>query len=189
MLEQFEKLQKTADKDQCKENSRRRKITLHSFRRTCFSIINDQVGSEYANWFLGHNHSAYWTRKEQERSSIYLEKCMPYLTILDYSALDNRSKNIETALKEKDKSLQQLTKQVAEMQQLESERSEEWGALKKEMYELKRLIGFVGSGDSPKQKQEHQIHMAKHLQQEISNELQREYYEAEEKAEAGTKNS
>ena len=114
---------------------------------------------------------------------------MPYLTILDYSALDNRSKNIETALKEKDKSLQQLTKQVAEMQQLESERSEEWGALKKEMYELKRLIGFVGSGDSPKQKQEHQIHMAKHLQQEISNELQREYYEAEEKAEAGTKNS
>lgn len=81
MLEQFERLQKMADKDQRKENLRRRKITLHSFRRTAFSIINEQTNSEYANWFLGHNHSVYWTHKEAERRSPYRTRCMPFLTI------------------------------------------------------------------------------------------------------------
>jgi hypothetical protein len=32
----------------------------------------------------------------------------PSLTILDYSSLDTRSKNIESAIKEKDKAIQQL---------------------------------------------------------------------------------
>jgi integrase len=61
MLEQFERLHKRADKEQRKENSQRHKITLHSFRRTAFSIINEQTNSEYANWFLDHNHSVYWS--------------------------------------------------------------------------------------------------------------------------------
>ena len=61
MLEQFKRLHKRADKEQRKENSQRYKITLHSFRRTAFSIINEQTNSEYANWFLGHNHSVYWS--------------------------------------------------------------------------------------------------------------------------------
>ena len=61
MLEQFERLHKRVDKEQRKENSQRHKITLHSFRRTAFSIINEQTNSEYANWFLGHNHSVYWS--------------------------------------------------------------------------------------------------------------------------------
>jgi integrase len=117
MVFQFQQLQRIAHKDTRKENSRRRKITLHSFRRTAYSIINDQVGSEYANWYLGHNHSPYWTHKETERRKIYLEKCMPHLTILDYTALDTRSKNIETALKEKDKAIQQLTKQMRDMEE------------------------------------------------------------------------
>ena len=47
---------------------------------------------------------------------------MPYLTVLDYSQLDTRSKNIEIAMKEKDKAIQHLrqsdedkTKQIEEM--------------------------------------------------------------------------
>jgi integrase len=81
MLHQFEKLQAIANKDQRKENSRRRKITLHSFRRTCFSIINDNTNSQFAVWFLGHNHSVYWAHTEKERQEIYRTKCMPFLTI------------------------------------------------------------------------------------------------------------
>lgn len=96
-LHQFEKLQTIANKDQRKENSRRRKITLHSFRRTCFSIINEQTNSEYANWFLGHNHSVYWTHKEQERRNIYRIKCMPFLTIYQ----ETRDNTIEASLKER----------------------------------------------------------------------------------------
>ncbi len=108
MLHQFEKLQTVANKDARKENSRRRKITLHSFRRTCFSVINEQTNSEFANWFLGHNHSVYWTHKEQERREIYRTKCMPFLTIYQ----ETRDNTIENALKEKNTEIQILRNQI-----------------------------------------------------------------------------
>ena len=112
MLLQFEKLQKIADKDQRKENSKRHKITLHSFRRTAFSIINEQTNSEYANWFLGHNHSVYWTHKETERRNIYQTKCMPFLTIYQ----ETRDNTIEDALREKDRTIKLLTNRMADIE-------------------------------------------------------------------------
>jgi len=108
LLEHFERLQHTADKDARKENSKRRKITLHSFRRTAFSVINEQTNSEYANWFLGHNHSVYWTHKEQEKRDIYRTKCMPFLTIYQQT----RDNSIEAAYKEQNTELQILRKQI-----------------------------------------------------------------------------
>jgi integrase len=99
ILEQFEKLQQIANKDQKKENSRRRKITFHSFRRTVFSIMNQNIDTQYADWFLGHNHSVYWTHTEKERRDIYV-KCMPYLTIIDFAELDRRQKDIQSELQE-----------------------------------------------------------------------------------------
>jgi hypothetical protein len=60
---------------------------LHSFRCTAFSIITEQTNSEFANWYIGHNYSVYWSRKEQERRNIYATKCMSSLTILDYTSL------------------------------------------------------------------------------------------------------
>ncbi len=116
LLEQFERLQEKVHKDQRKENSKRRKITLHSFRRTAFSIINEQTNSEYANWFLGHNHSVYWTHTEKERREIYLQKCMPSLTILDYTAIDKVQKNIQDELHVKDKQIQELMQFKQEIQ-------------------------------------------------------------------------
>ena len=121
LLTEFEKLLTAAGMDEKKDNSPRRKVTLHSFRRFVKGVVSDQAGQDYSEWFLGHNHSVYWTRKEQEHRNIYL-KCMPHLTVLDYSQLDTRSKNIETALIEKDKAIQQLrqsdtekNKQIEEM--------------------------------------------------------------------------
>jgi integrase len=108
LLEYFERLQHTADKDARKENSKRRKITLHSFRRLAFSTINEQTNSEYANWFLGHNHSVYWTHKEQEKRDIYRTKCMPFLTIYQQT----RDNSIEAAYKEQNTELQILRKQI-----------------------------------------------------------------------------
>lgn len=126
--------------DARKDNSRRHKITLHSFRRFCKGIVSDQAGSDYSEWFLGHNYSSYWTRKEQERRNIYAKKCMPYLTILDYTKLDTRSKNIEVALKEKDKAIQLLTKQMAEMQHSQ----EEMRVLLRNPKKLKEMIQQEG---------------------------------------------
>lgn len=118
ILDQFQKLQGIADKNQRKENSIRRKITLHSFRRTCFSIINEQTNSEYANWFLGHHHSVYWTHKEQERREIYRTKCMPFLTVYQ----DTRSNTLEDALKNKDHEIALLKRDMLNMR-------DEWHAL------------------------------------------------------------
>jgi integrase len=112
LLEHFERLQHTADKDARKENSKRRKITLHSFRRTAFSIINEQTNSEYANWFLGHNHSVYWTHKEQVKRDIYRTKCMPFLTVYQ----ETRDNTIEDALREKDLTIKLLTNRIADIE-------------------------------------------------------------------------
>lgn len=112
ILEQFQKLQRIAEKDARKENSLRRKFTLHSFRRLGFSIINEQTNSEYANWFLGHTNSPYWTHKEEERSDIYRIKCLPFLTIYQ----DARSDTLEDAVKEKDRTIKLLTNRIADIE-------------------------------------------------------------------------
>ena len=112
LLEQFQKLQHIVNKDQRKENSLRRKITLHSFRRTCFSIINENTNSEFANYFLGHHHSVYWIHTEKERGNLYKTKCMPFLTIYQ----EMRDNTIENALREKDRTIKLHTNRIADVE-------------------------------------------------------------------------
>jgi hypothetical protein len=87
---------------------KRRKITLHSIRRYVKGVVSDQAGTDYSEWFLGHNHSVYWTRKEQERRKIYATQCMKYLTFLDYSTLEATGKNIEAKILEKEREIDLL---------------------------------------------------------------------------------
>jgi hypothetical protein len=105
---EFIKVLKAAGLDESKEGMRRRKITLHSLRRFVKTVISDEVGGDYSEWFLGHNGSVYYTRKESERREIYLTKCMKYLTFLDYTALESRGKSIESKLSEKDREMQAM---------------------------------------------------------------------------------
>jgi integrase len=109
LLEQFQKLEGIADKNQTKEGSHRRKVTLHSFRRTAYSIISENTSSDFANWFLGHHHSSYWTHKESERRNIYRTKCMPFLTVYQ----ETRDNTIEAALKEKEQEIKLLRQRDA----------------------------------------------------------------------------
>jgi integrase len=102
----FQRLLAVCELDQKKENSPRRKITLHSFRRFVKTVISDQVGQDYSEWFLGHAKSPYYTKKEVDRREIYATKCMKYLTFLDYSMLEARGKSIETKLREKDQEIE-----------------------------------------------------------------------------------
>ena len=105
---EFIKVLKAAGLDERKEGMRRRKITLHSLRRFVKTVISDEVGGDYSEWFLGHNGSVYYTKKESERREIYLTKCMKYLTFLDYTALEARGKSIESKLSEKDREMQAM---------------------------------------------------------------------------------
>jgi integrase len=107
---EFERLLKIVKMDEKKEGGikKRRKITLHSFRRFVKTVISNQVGQDYSEWFLGHSKSPYWTLKEAGRREIYATKCMKYLTFLDYFTLETTGKNIESKLLEKDKEIQLL---------------------------------------------------------------------------------
>jgi hypothetical protein len=105
---EFIKVLRAAGLDERKEGMRRRKITLHSLRRFVKTVISDGVGGDYSEWFLGHNGSVYYTKKESERREIYLTKCMKYLTFLDYTALEARGKSIEAKLSEKDREMQAM---------------------------------------------------------------------------------
>jgi len=107
---EFERLLKIVQMDEKKEDGiyKRRKISLHSFIRFVKTIISNQVGQAYSEWFLGHSKCPYWTLKEVGRREIYATKCMKYLTFLDYTTLETTGKNIESKLLEKDKEIQML---------------------------------------------------------------------------------
>jgi integrase len=115
---EFQKLLKVVNMDERKEGMRRRKITLHSFRRFCKSVISNQVNQDYSEWFLGHSKSPYYTIKESERRGIYATKCMKYLTFLDYTTLDAAGKSIEAKLSEKDQEIQAMKEKMSEMEKL-----------------------------------------------------------------------
>jgi integrase len=115
---EFQKLLKVVNMDERKEGMRRRKITLHSFRRFCKSVISNQVNQDYSEWFLGHSKSPYYTIKESERKGIYATKCMKYLTFLDYTTLDSVGKSIEAKLSEKDREIQAMKEKMTEMEKL-----------------------------------------------------------------------
>ncbi|MGC1932999.1 MAG: site-specific integrase [Candidatus Nitrosopolaris sp.] len=125
ILIEFQKLLEIVGLNERKEGGkqRRRKITLHSFRRFTKSVISDQVNQDYSEWFLGHNKSPYYTKKEPERREIYATKCMKYLTFLDYTTLEARGKSIEANLQEKDREkydtdIALLKEAMLDMQQL-----------------------------------------------------------------------
>ena len=114
VLKEFQKLLAIVGLDERKEGGkqRRRKITLHSFRRFTKSVISDQASQDFSEWALGHNKSPYYTKKEYERREIYATKCMKYLTFLDYTTLEARGKSIEANLREKDREMKDLEAQI-----------------------------------------------------------------------------
>jgi integrase len=110
LLIEFQKLLTIVGLDKRKEDGvqKRRKITLHSFRRFVKTVVSDQTNQDYSEWFLGHNKSPYYTKKENDRRQLYATKCMKYLTFLDYSTIEATGKNIEAKLSEKEKEIELL---------------------------------------------------------------------------------
>ncbi len=108
VLQEFNNVLKILGMDERKEGMKRRKITFHSFRRHLKGVLSNQVNTDYSEWYLGHNKSPYYTLKQEQRRDIYLQKCMKWLTYLDFSLLQNTSKNIESKLEEKENEISYL---------------------------------------------------------------------------------
>jgi hypothetical protein len=80
-------------------NERRRQITLHSFRRFVKSTISDLGYGDYSEWFIGHNGSTYWRKKESEKAELF-RKIEPYLTFLNIHQLERQGADIQSKVEE-----------------------------------------------------------------------------------------
>jgi integrase len=129
VVKEFEKLLAVAGLDQRKEGMMRHTITFHSFRRFVKTVLSKQVGSDYSELFLGHSKSPYYTPTEQEKRKTYSDKCMKYLTFLDYTALEATGANIEDKLSEKDIEIQML-------KQRDSAKDQELQAMKSQLNDV-----------------------------------------------------
>jgi hypothetical protein len=98
-------------------NKKRHKVVLHSLRGHAKSVIANQTNTDYSEWFLGHSGSPYYKVKEDERRKIYLEKCMSYVTFLDYTALDLKGKSHEAKLEGLEAENQMLRETLSELKQ------------------------------------------------------------------------
>src|SRR5919198_667086 len=118
MSVEFQKALEAAGLASRKEDGvyRRRKVTFHSFRRFVKTTIANQTrNSDYSEWFLGHKKSPYYTNKPEELKRIYKEDCMKYLTFLDYPTLEATGRSFEAQLKQKDKQIEELQRQIKEL--------------------------------------------------------------------------
>ena len=113
---EFSKYLQLAGFTERKDDSNRHKVTIHSFRRFVDSTITDLAGKDYAEWFLGHSKSPYYTKKEAQRRESYAAKCMKYLTFLDYSFLEAAGHSTEARLQETAKEIQPLKVHVAKVE-------------------------------------------------------------------------
>jgi hypothetical protein len=80
------------------DNQRRRKITLHSFRRFVKTTISDLGYADFSEWFIGHSGSTYWT-KDSEKAGIF-RKIEPYLTFLNIPQLERQGADIQSKVEE-----------------------------------------------------------------------------------------
>jgi integrase len=81
------------------DNKRRKKITLHSFRRFVKSTISDLGFGDYSEYFIGHNGSTYYRKTDKEKVEIFA-KIEPYITFLDFVTLERKGADTNTRIEE-----------------------------------------------------------------------------------------
>jgi integrase len=140
LLMQFQQLLEVAGFSDRKEGMKRRKITLHSFRRFAKTTISDCSGKEYSEWFLGHAKSSYYVNKPEVRAATYAEKCMKYLTFLDYSTLEVAEKRVEAQLAQKDKEIEVMKEQFDLLRERQKQRENDYAELRSAVESLKDKI-------------------------------------------------
>jgi integrase len=119
------------------DNQRRRKITLHSFRRYTKSTISDLGYAEFSEWFIGHSSSAYWTKKDSEKAEIF-RKVEPYLTFLNIPQLERQGADIQSKVEELEEINQSLRNRDKLKDDAISQLSDQLVALSTRLQEIER---------------------------------------------------
>jgi integrase len=98
---------------------RRRKITLHSFRRHVKSTISDLGYGDYSEWFIGHSGSTYYRKSDKEKFELF-QKISPYLTYLDFASLERKGADISTKIDELEQQNKELREQMKRAEEHEA---------------------------------------------------------------------
>jgi integrase len=116
---------------------RRRKITLHSFRRYVKSTISDLGYSDFSEWYIGHAVFTYYRKSDKEKFQLF-KRLEESLTYLDQSSLERKHADVLSRLEmmENEKqniypTINQLSQQLLKMEQDQLE-------MKRELEEYRR---------------------------------------------------
>ena len=102
------------------DDGQRRQIRFHSFRSFVKTTISNQGYQDFSEWLLGHRSSMsmkYYKIKEPARREIY-QKCMKYLTFLDYPTVESVGADFESKLRERDQEIAIIKGDLDEMKSM-----------------------------------------------------------------------
>lgn len=116
---QFTRVLKKVEMDRRKDGQgiQRRKITFHTFRDFVKSHIAVATNTDFSEWVLGHSGSTYWNVDDKQTKELY-QKCMKYLTFLDYPTVESVGADFESKLQERDKEIDQLKNGMEELKRM-----------------------------------------------------------------------
>jgi hypothetical protein len=100
---------------------KRREISFHSFRRFVKSTISDLGYSDYSEWFIGHKGSTYYRKSDKEKYQLFKDKIEPYLTFLDQTGLEVRSRDLQSRLEVMEKENYELKERYDKLEIVMSE--------------------------------------------------------------------
>ena len=115
LVHQFDKILDQLGIDYEDATKRRRKITLHSFRRFVKTTISDLGYQDFSEFFIRHSESTYWRKSEKEKVMLF-QKIEPYLTFLNQTSLERKGADIQTKLEERDKEIADIKSRFDLMQ-------------------------------------------------------------------------
>ena len=95
---------------------RRRKITLHSFRRYVKSTISDLGYSDFSEWYIGHAVSTYYRKSDKEKFQLF-KRLEESLTYLDQSSLERKHADVLSRLEMMENENLTLQKKIHDLPQ------------------------------------------------------------------------
>lgn len=116
--EEFNELLHTLKMEKRSEGNGRRTIKFHDFRSYVYSQISD-IDYNFAEWLLGHEHSTYWSKRDEVKKQKYLEY-MKYLRYIE--SLETMGKETAEKLKENEILISQLQHKVSKLQEQDGKR-------------------------------------------------------------------
>jgi integrase len=103
----------------------RRQVTLYACRRFVKTVLSDLGLEQFGEWWIGHQHSVYWSEPAQKIFETWKKKVEPYLTFLDPGQLEAREAEVSSQLEIAQDRYRQLQEQTGLMMRFVTSSSKE----------------------------------------------------------------